>query len=106
MRRIDNSEMRRDDKLQQREARARNECAEPIRMVRVKSAAGPVDIEYAWVNDEGIDRPLIVFLHEGLGSLAIWDEWPRRLCAAAKCRGLIFSRYGYGYSSPRADGPW
>jgi pimeloyl-ACP methyl ester carboxylesterase len=50
---------------------------------------------------------LIVFLHEGLGSLGGWSDWPRALCAAAKCRGLVYSRYGYGHSSIRPPGtPW
>lgn len=52
----------------------------------------------------GADRAgarLIVFLHEGLGSLAAWGGWPRKLCEAAGCRGLVFSRYGYGRSQRR-----
>jgi len=58
-----------------------------------------VQIEHAWV---GADRgPLLVFLHEGLGSLAMWKDFPARLCAAAGCRGLVYSRPGYGRSTPR-----
>jgi pimeloyl-ACP methyl ester carboxylesterase len=50
---------------------------------------------------------LIVFLHEGLGSLASWGDWPRVLCAATGCRGMVYSRYGYGRSSTRPAGePW
>ncbi|MDI4634259.1 alpha/beta fold hydrolase [Pelomonas sp. V22] len=52
-----------------------------------------------------LQRPLIVFLHEGLGSLSQWKEFPRQLCDAANCRGLVFSRPGYGNSSPRTE-PW
>jgi pimeloyl-ACP methyl ester carboxylesterase len=40
-----------------------------------------------------------VFLHEGLGSRSMWRDFPQRLCAAAQCRGLVYSRPGYGKSS-------
>ena len=46
-------------------------------------------------------RRVIVFLHEGLGSLAMWRDYPQALCAAAGARGLVYSRYGYGRSTPR-----
>ena len=48
--------------------------------------------------------PLVVFLHEGLGSVSMWRDFPDRLCAAAQCRGLVYSRPGYGRSTPRAAG--
>jgi pimeloyl-ACP methyl ester carboxylesterase len=48
-----------------------------------------------------------VFLHEGLGSLAMWKDFPQRLCDAAQCRGLVYSRPGYGRSTPRsAEEAW
>ena len=43
-----------------------------------------------------------MFLHEGLGSLAMWREFPARLCEAVGARGLVYSRPGYGRSTPRA----
>ena len=49
------------------------------------------------------DLPPLVFLHEGLGSLALWRDFPRRVAAA--CGGpttLVYSRPGYGLSSPAA----
>lgn len=61
-----------------------------------------VRIEHAWLNRERDDAPLIVFLHEGLGSLAMWRDFPQRLCDAAGARGLVYSRPGYGRSTPRA----
>lgn len=51
----------------------------------------------------GSSTPLIVFLHEGLGSVAMWKDFPQRLCNAAGCRGLVYSRPGYGRSAPAAD---
>ena len=43
-------------------------------------------------------RPTIVFLHEGLGSVSLWRDFPRRVVAATGCSALIYSRYGYGQS--------
>ncbi|MFN3295090.1 alpha/beta fold hydrolase [Caldimonas sp.] len=59
-------------------------------------------IEYIWIAPQRRQQPLLVFLHEGLGSVAMWKEFPRALCEAAGCRGLVLSRWGYGQSSPRA----
>ncbi len=61
-----------------------------------------IAIEYQWISPEKQHRPLIVFLHEGLGCIAMWKDWPAQACAALDCRGLVYSRYGYGQSTPRA----
>ena len=45
----------------------------------------------------------LVFLHEGLGSVAMWRDWPARLCAATQRAGWVYSRRGYGQSSPVPD---
>ena len=42
--------------------------------------------------------PTLVFLHEGLGSIAMWRDWPTRLCQQLGCAGLVYSRQGYGQS--------
>jgi len=60
-----------------------------------------VAIEYAWLGSNDRDRPLVVFLHEGLGSLAMWKQFPQALCETADVRGLVYSRPGYGRSTPR-----
>jgi pimeloyl-ACP methyl ester carboxylesterase len=66
-----------------------------------------VRIEHQWLGRERADRPLVVFLHEGLGSLSMWRDFPRRLCDAASLRGLVYSRPGYGRSTPRSpDERW
>ena len=61
-----------------------------------------VRIEHAFVGTGAATAPLMVFLHEGLGSLAMWKDFPALLCAAAGLRGLVYSRPGYGRSTPRA----
>jgi pimeloyl-ACP methyl ester carboxylesterase len=53
---------------------------------------------------ERAPQPLLVFLHEGLGSVSMWRDFPARLCDALDCRGLVYSRPGYGRSTPRAPG--
>ena len=47
--------------------------------------------------------PTLVFLHEGLGSIALWRDWPAQLCQRLGCAGLLYSREGYGQSSPHGD---
>lgn len=54
--------------------------------------------------DGPADGPVLVFLHEGLGCVAMWKAFPRRLCAAAGLAGLVYDRAGFGLSSP-AVGP-
>jgi pimeloyl-ACP methyl ester carboxylesterase/acyl-coenzyme A thioesterase PaaI-like protein len=43
-------------------------------------------------------EPALVFLHEGLGSIALWRDFPRRLAEATGRRALIYSRAGHGFS--------
>jgi pimeloyl-ACP methyl ester carboxylesterase len=45
----------------------------------------------------------IVFLHEGLGSVAMWRDFPTMLCHATGRAGLVYSRRGYGKSTPLSD---
>jgi pimeloyl-ACP methyl ester carboxylesterase len=46
------------------------------------------------------DLPTLVFLHEGLGSIPQWRDFPDALCAATGCPGLVYERWGYGGSDP------
>lgn len=47
--------------------------------------------------------PTLVFLHEGLGSVAMWRDWPAQLCQRLGCAGLVYSRRGYGQSDAVPD---
>jgi pimeloyl-ACP methyl ester carboxylesterase len=50
------------------------------------------------------DEPALVFLHEGLGSVRLWREFPQRLAERSGRRALIYSRAGHGQSPvPDAD---
>lgn len=59
-----------------------------------------VALEYRRVPAARAGLPTLVFLHEGLGCVAIWKDFPDRLAAATGCGALIYSRRGYGRSSP------
>jgi len=43
-------------------------------------------------------EPTLVFLHEGLGSVAMWRDFPQKVAAATGCAAVVYSRYGYGQS--------
>lgn len=67
----------------------------------LNAAGQALRIEYEWVGTAGAEAPVLVFLHEGLGSVAMWRDFPARLCDATGLRGLVYSRPGYGRSTPR-----
>jgi pimeloyl-ACP methyl ester carboxylesterase len=44
--------------------------------------------------------PQLVFLHEGLGSVGQWKDFPLSLCQKTGLPALVFDRWGYGKSEP------
>lgn len=68
------------------------------------AAGAALRIEYEWAGGAGDGAPVMVFLHEGLGSVAMWRDFPARLADALGVRALVYSRPGYGRSSPRPEG--
>jgi pimeloyl-ACP methyl ester carboxylesterase len=73
-----------------------------IRFAAVESGGATVRLEYHWVGADAPSAPLLVFLHEGLGSASMWKNFPAQLCDEGGYRGLVYSRAGYGRSTPRA----
>ncbi len=63
------------------------------------SAAGR-RLECAWIEGAGVAPalPTLVFLHEGLGSIRQWRDFPEKVARATGCRALVYDRYGYGNS--------
>jgi pimeloyl-ACP methyl ester carboxylesterase len=57
-------------------------------------------IEYERTAVARAARPTLVFLHEGLGSVAMWRDFPARVAHATACDAVAYSRYGYGRSEP------
>jgi len=56
--------------------------------------------EYRFVGQDAANGADLVMLHEGLGSVSMWRDFPERLAQATGCRTLLYSRHGYGGSSP------
>ena len=69
--------------------------------VRLAWDGRTIELETAWVGERDSPMPPVVFLHEGLGSVSAWREFPDRFCRANGLRGLVWSRYGYGRSTPK-----
>jgi pimeloyl-ACP methyl ester carboxylesterase len=61
---------------------------------------GAADLEYRMIGPAPDAAPTIVMLHEGLGSAALWGDFPEKLQAATGAGVLVYSRAGYGASSP------
>lgn len=65
---------------------------------------GGVRLEYQRIPATSPGLPPLVFLHEGLGSLAMWRGFPARVAAATGAETIVYSRRGYGRSD-RLAGP-
>jgi pimeloyl-ACP methyl ester carboxylesterase len=65
------------------------------------TAAGHA-LEYCWIEAADPGRPApgptLVFLHEGLGSIRQWRDFPAQVAKATGCRAFVYDRYGYGNS--------
>ena len=57
-------------------------------------------LEFVWIGPTPDQAPTIVFLHEGLGCITIWGEFPKRVAEATGCGVLVYTRAGYGNSDP------
>ena len=56
-------------------------------------------IEYEWYGPNE-NAQTLVFLHDGIGCLSLWRDFPARVAEATGCGAFVFSRFGYGNSSP------
>ncbi len=61
-----------------------------------------VRLEYAWHGPAPGTAPTLVFLHEGLGCVGLWRDFPALLAARTGWGALVYSRAGYGASDPAA----
>ena len=55
-------------------------------------------LEVQRIDSATAQNPSIVFLHEGLGSVSLWRDFPSRVAAATDCPAIVYSRKGYGNS--------
>lgn len=63
---------------------------------------GSSDLEYRMIGPAPDVAPTIVMLHEGLGSAGLWGDFPDKLQTATGAGVLVYSRAGYGASTPAA----
>ena len=61
---------------------------------------GPHSLEYRMLGPRPDRAPTIVMLHEGLGCIGLWGDFPERLQRATGAGVFVYSRAGYGQSSP------
>lgn len=57
-------------------------------------------IEGAWFGPAADKTPTLVLLHEGLGCVAMWRDFPEKLAQQTGYGVFVYSRFGYGKSSP------
>lgn len=57
-------------------------------------------LEYEWIGPTPGDTPTLLFLHEGLGCLAMWKDFPAQVAGSVGYGALLYSRQGYGASGP------
>jgi pimeloyl-ACP methyl ester carboxylesterase len=57
------------------------------------------ELETAWWGPAPAAAPTIVLLHEGLGCVSLWRDFPTQVAAAAGCGVFAYSRFGYGRSA-------
>lgn len=63
-------------------------------------------LECTWYPPTGDgNRPSLILLHEGLGSVTMWRDFPARLAEVTGCGVFVYSRYGYGWSTPCTTHP-
>ncbi len=62
--------------------------------------SGRFQLEVLDIAPQVFGLPPIVLLHEGLGCVAMWRDFPHALAAATGARVVAYSRYGYGQSTP------
>src|SRR3954462_8062508 len=60
-------------------------------------------IAYEWVGEGKAGKPTLVFLHEGLGSIRQWRDFPQKVAEATGCRAMVYDRYGDGQSDVLAE---
>jgi pimeloyl-ACP methyl ester carboxylesterase len=60
---------------------------------------GDARLEYIRLPAGNPGLPPLVFLHEGLGSVAMWRDFPQRVAAATGAETIVYSRRGYGRST-------
>jgi pimeloyl-ACP methyl ester carboxylesterase len=72
------------------------QALQPSGMLKVGSS----ELEYRMIGPQPHEAPTLLLLHEGLGSAGQWGDFPDRLATATSAGVFVYSRAGYGQSSP------
>lgn len=74
--------------------------------LRIPTSSGAIQAQW-WEATEGHDASLapIVLLHDSLGCIALWRDFPEKLAAASKRRVIAYDRPGFGQSDPQPTRP-
>jgi len=73
--------------------------ADKLRATYPVMSVNGISLEYRLITGDA-DAPVFVLLHEGLGCVALWRDFPERLAAATGHPVFAYSRAGYGGSDP------
>ena len=72
---------------------------------KARLTAGRLSLACAMWGPPPVEAPTIFLLHEGLGCVALWRDFPEQLAATTGCGVFAWSRAGYGASDPKPL-PW
>jgi len=64
------------------------------------ATAGGHRLHYEWIGPGPEEAPTLVVMHQALGCVETWGDFPARLAAATGCGALVYSRWGSGKSDP------
>ena len=59
-----------------------------------------INLQQIIIPEATANSPTLVFLHDALGCIAAWKNFPKLLCQKLNCNGILYDRIGHGNSSP------
>ncbi len=75
-----------------------------IRCEKVRLPGGQqLHVQFMQNPEAAAGQPVLVFLHEALGSVAMWKDVPRQIAEKSGCNALVYDRLGHGGSGPLSE---
>ncbi|MCR9173629.1 MAG: alpha/beta hydrolase [bacterium] len=65
----------------------------------MEAICNDITLHYERIGAERKEGPVVLFLHEALGSIAQWKTFPEELCAELNLPGIVYERQGHGAST-------
>lgn len=66
----------------------------------MEAIVNDITLHYERIGPRSSDGPVLLFLHEALGSIAQWKDFPSELCERLQLPGIVYERQGHGASTP------